>query len=51
MDAELAAGFAAVLASLIAIAIMVFASRRIIENIHRKNLASRQDAGPDGGDN
>ena len=45
---ELAAGFAAVIGSLLAIAFMVFACRRIIEQNHRRSLASRQDKGPGG---
>ena len=44
MDAELAAGFAAVIVSLLAIAFLVIASHKIIENTHRKNLAARQGA-------
>jgi len=36
MDAVMAAGFAAVAASLLAIAFLVFASRKIIEENHRQ---------------
>jgi hypothetical protein len=46
MDAEMAAGFAAVLASLLAIALLVLFSRRIIEKTYRKSLAARQGADP-----
>ena len=41
MDATMAAGFAAVAASLLAIAFLVFSSRKIIEKTHRKG---RDDA-------
>jgi len=41
MDVEMAAGFAAVAASLLAIAFLVLASRKSIEKIHRQ---SRDDA-------
>jgi hypothetical protein len=42
MDALMAAGFAAVIACLLAITILVFASRGIIERTHRKNLAGQK---------
>ena len=41
MDVEMAAGFAAVAASLLAIALLVLASRKIIEKVHRNK---RDDA-------
>jgi hypothetical protein len=44
MDAGLAAGFAATVASLLAIALLVFASRRIIEKTYRRNLAARRES-------
>jgi hypothetical protein len=46
MDAGMAAGFAVVIASLLAIALLVLFSRRIIEKTHRKSLADRQGADP-----
>ena len=51
MDAELAAGFAAVIASLLAIALLVLAGRKIIEKTHQKNLAAHQGADPGSEDN
>jgi hypothetical protein len=48
MDAGLAAGFAATVASLLAIALLVFASRGLIERTHRQNLAARREADPGG---
>jgi acetyl-CoA carboxylase beta subunit len=51
MDAALAVGFAAVSASLLAIALLVFASRRIIEKTHRENLAASQGSVPGSEDN
>jgi hypothetical protein len=44
MELEMAAGFAAVLASLIAIALLVLVSRRIIEKSHRRSLAAEENA-------
>jgi hypothetical protein len=44
MDAGLAAGFAATVASLLAIALLVFVSRRIIEKKYRENLAARRES-------
>jgi hypothetical protein len=46
MDAGLAAGFAATVASLLAIALLVFASRRTIEKTYRRNLAARRESVP-----
>ncbi len=46
MDMELAAGFAAVIASLLAIAFLVFASHHLLEKTHRESLAARQGAEP-----
>ncbi len=46
MDVELAAGFAAVIVSLLAIGLLVMASHRIIEKTHRQGLASQQGADP-----
>ena len=51
MDVELAAGFAAVIVSLLAIAFLVFASHKIIEKTHRKNLSALQGTDPGGEDN
>ena len=42
MDASLAAGFAAVIVSLLAITILVLASHKIIEKTYRKSLAAQQ---------
>ncbi len=50
MDVELAAGFAAVITSLLAIALLVLASHKIIEKTHRKSLGSQQKADPDSAD-
>ncbi len=50
MDMGLAAGFAAVIVSLLAIALLVIASHLIIERTHRKSLAARQGAEPGGED-
>lgn len=47
MDVELAAGFAAVIVSLLAIALLVLGSHKIIEKTHRKNLEAQQEADPD----
>jgi hypothetical protein len=50
MNAELAAGFAVVVASLLAIALLVLVSHRIIEKTHRKSLAAHQEDDRDRGD-
>ena len=47
MDVELAAGFAAVIASLLVIALLVAFSHRIIEKTHRKSLEAQRGAGLD----
>ncbi len=47
MDAELVAGFAAVIASLLAIALLVIASRKIVEKMHQQSQAAPRGAGPD----
>jgi hypothetical protein len=44
MDAGMAVGFAAVIVSLLAIALLVLISRSRIEKTHRQSLASRQDS-------
>lgn len=46
MDVELAAGFAAVIVSLLAVALVVLVSHRIIERTYRKNLEAQQEADP-----
>ena len=46
MDMELALGLAAVIASLLAIAILVIASHRIIEKTYRHSLAAQEGAQP-----
>jgi hypothetical protein len=50
MDAVMAAGFAVVIVCLSAIALLVFASRGIIERTHRKNLAGQHQENGDRGD-
>ncbi len=50
MDLELVAGFAAVIASVLAVALVVLVSHGIIEKIHRKSLEARQEADTDGAD-
>jgi hypothetical protein len=47
VDVELAAGFAAVIASLLAVALLVVFSHRIIEKTHRKSLETQREAGLD----
>ena len=47
----MALGFAAVIASLLAIALLVLASHKIIEKIHRKSFATQQGAAPGSEDN
>jgi len=47
VDLELAAGFAAVIVSLLAVALVVLVSHRIIERTYRKNLEAQQEADPD----
>jgi hypothetical protein len=49
MDFEMAAGFAAVIACLLAIAILVFAGRNIVEKTHLKTPRN-QSADDRGGD-
>ena len=51
MDWQMALGFAAVIASLLAIALLVIASHKIIEKIHRKSFATQQGAAPGSEDN
>jgi len=51
MDVELAAGFAAVIVSLLAIAFLVFAGHKIVERTYRQSLAAQQGADPGGEDN
>jgi len=48
---ELALGLAAVIASLLAIAILVIASHRIIEKTYRHSLAAQEGAQPGNEDN
>jgi len=43
MELEMVAGFAAVFTSLIAIALLVFVSRRIIEKNHRRSFAAEKN--------
>jgi hypothetical protein len=48
MEAEMALGFAAVAACLLVIAILVFASRGVIEKVHRESFRSQAEADPSG---
>ena len=48
MDAEMAAGFVVVVACLLAILILVFASRGQIEKIHRQGSHQRPKTGRGG---
>jgi hypothetical protein len=51
MNVEMAAGFVVVIACLLATAILVYASRRIIEKSHRKSLRAPPEAGQGGEEN
>ena len=51
MTVEMAAGFAAVIACLLAITILVFTSRGVIEKIHRESFHTQAEAEPGSDDN